>query len=141
MSFTAAALLRDKYAPDSTATWIRPAGITTAFNETVKDAVTWQEPPPTPPDQKKYRQSTLHEPGKVVKHPGMADDSEPQGPFGDKTRSMKGESVAEYMKNFPDSELARWHLVQAEDIYARCGICSYAMWGRPVPVVVLIAQN
>ncbi len=115
-----ASLARDTYIPDTKAAWIRPAGVTTGFNETAKDAVTWQQPPPTPSELKKYRQSTLHEPGKVVKHPGTADDPEREGPFGDKTKSMPGESVAAYMKNFPESELARWHLEQAEGIYARC---------------------
>ncbi len=115
--FTASALLRDKYAGDSKATHIRPAGVTTSFNESVKDAVTWQEPPPTPPDQKKYRQSTLHEPGKIVRHYGAAGDAEPEGPFGE--TSKPGESVARNIKQYPDTELGRWKLERAEDVYAR----------------------
>lgn len=117
MSFTAQSLMRDAYASDSKASWIRPAGVVTQYAESIKDAVTWSEPPPTPGEQKKYRQSTLHEPGKVVRHPGAADDPLPQGPFGEK--SLYGESVAQNMQAFPSTEVARWKLDRAEDVYAR----------------------
>ena len=40
------------------------------------------ERPSTPPEIKKYRQSTIHEPGKMVKHYGLADDPVKNGPFG-----------------------------------------------------------
>ena len=30
----------------------------------------------------RYRQSTMHEPGKVIKHYGLADDPVKKGPFG-----------------------------------------------------------
>ena len=115
--FTASSLTRDNYGSDSKATWIRPAGVSTAYNESVKDAVTWQVPPPTPPDQKKYRQSTLHEPGRIVRHPGAATDPEPQGPFGD--TSVLGESVAQNMQAYPSTDMALWNLARAEDIYER----------------------
>lgn len=120
--FTASTLLKDKYVGDTSSTWIRPAGVTTNFNETAQDALTWQKRPETPPEQKKYRQSTVHEPGKVVKHFGAADDPVPEGPFGDKSVSKPGESVAAYIKSFPDTEVARWKLERSEDIYARWGV-------------------
>ncbi|GAX80864.1 hypothetical protein CEUSTIGMA_g8299.t1 [Chlamydomonas eustigma] len=116
--FTANSLLRDKYISDSNSTWIRPAGVTTSLNETAKDAVTWDQPPSTPPEQKKYRQSTLHEPGRIVRHYGTAEDALQEGPFGEKTVSILGDNVATNMKNYPDSEITRWQLDRAEDKYA-----------------------
>ena len=115
--FSATSLVRDTYASDSKASWIRPAGVTAQFTENIKDAVTWSEPPPTPPDQKKYRQSTLHEPGKIVRHPGAANDPQLEGPFGEK--SVAGESVGQNMRAYPNTEVARWTLDRAEDVYAR----------------------
>ena len=91
--------------------------MTTFTAESIKDAVTWSEPPPTPPEQKKYRQSTIHEAGKIVRHPGSAGDPLPEGPFGDK--SVYGESVAQNMQAYPRTEVARWTLDRAEDVYAR----------------------
>jgi len=115
--FTVKSLVRDAYASDSKATHIRPAGVTTFSVESIKDAVTWSEPPPTPPDQQKYRQSTLHKPGQIVRHPGAADDPLPEGPFGDK--SVYGESVAQNMQAYPRTEISRWTLDRAEDVYER----------------------
>lgn len=100
---------------------IPPAGITGKLHETAKDALTWNdERPSTPDDIKKYRQSTVHEPGKIVRHPGHADDPVPQGPFGVKSAASGGQNINEALKNYPDSELARWKLEQAEGVYARC---------------------
>ena len=117
MAFTAS-LLKETYVGDSTSSWIRPAGVNTSFNETAKDALTWSERPPTPDEQKKYRQSTLHQPGVAVKHYGFANDAVPQGPFGDKTRSQPGENVAAYIKSQPETELGIWKLERSEDCYA-----------------------
>lgn len=116
--FTASTLLKDQYIPDSKSTWIRPAGVLTSFNETAKDALTWKDRPSTPEEQKKYRQSTVHEPGKIVKHFGTADDPIPEGPFGNKTQSLPGENVAANIKSFPETEVARWKLERSEDVYA-----------------------
>ncbi|KAG2450939.1 hypothetical protein HYH02_004212 [Chlamydomonas schloesseri] len=98
---------------------IPPAGITGKLHETARDALTWNaERPPTPDEIKKYRQSTVHEPGKIVRHPGQADDPTPQGPFGVKSAASGGQNINEALKNYPDSELARWQLEQKEGIYA-----------------------
>ncbi len=100
---------------------IPPAGITSNLAETAKDALTWDPTrPQTPGDIKKYRQSTLHEPGAIVRHPGQAEDPVPQGPFGVKSAAAGGQSVLEALVNYPESELARWKIERAEEIYARC---------------------
>ena len=117
MSFLAASLAKTDFQNDYKAGNIRPAGVTTQFKETAKDALTWNERPGTPDEQKKYRQSTVHEPGKILRHFGTADDKIPDGPFGDK--SDLGQGVAQTIKSFPDSEIARWKLERAEDVYAR----------------------
>ena len=115
--FTAQSLSREGYSGDSKASWIRPAGVTTRFPDSITDAVTWSEPPPTPAEQKKYRQSTLHEPGKVVRHPGTANDLLPEGPFGETSKYAEG--VAQNMQAYPSTEVSRWKLDRAEDVYAR----------------------
>uniref|UniRef100_A0A7S2VV15 EFHB C-terminal EF-hand domain-containing protein n=1 Tax=Chlamydomonas chlamydogama TaxID=225041 RepID=A0A7S2VV15_9CHLO len=116
--FTVSSLGRDKYDPNNTSPWIRPAGVSTAVQESAKDALTWQERPQTPPEQKKYRQSTVHEPGIIVRHYGAAEDPLPEGPFGDKTKSQPGESVSDYLKGYPNTEIGRWALERSEDVYA-----------------------
>jgi hypothetical protein len=83
---------------------------------TTKDALTWQERPSTPEEQKRWRQSTFHEPGKVTRHPGHANDAVPQGPFG--IKSKEGESAANMMKQLPDSQVAQWSQARKEEIYA-----------------------
>lgn len=119
MSITAHSLLRDKYVPDTTSSWIRPAGVTTGYAETAKDALSWSQPPPTPGEQKKFRQSTIHQPGQVVRHHGAADDAVPEGPFGVPTRSRVGDDIASYLKSHPETELGRWQMERSEDCYAR----------------------
>lgn len=100
---------------------IPPAGITSSLAETAKDALTWDPTrPQTPGDIKKYRQSTLHEPGAIVRHPGQAEDPVPQGVFGVKSAAAEGQSVLEALVNYPESELARWKIERAEEIYSRC---------------------
>ena len=58
-------------------------------------------------------------PGAIVRHFGTADDPIPAGPFGDTTKSLPGQSVAENIKSYPDTEIGRWKLDRAEDIYVR----------------------
>lgn len=96
---------------------IPPAGVVTSFNESARECLTWNARPETPEEQRKYRQSTLHVPGAIVKHFGTADDPVPAGPFGVKGMGKAGESTADYIKCYPDSEVARWKLDRAEDIY------------------------
>lgn len=107
------------YMADMTMPQIPAAGIKTGLNENAKDALTWQERPPTPDEQKRFRQSTLHEPGKIVRHPGAYSDAIPEGPFGDKSASAAGQTVVETIRQYPDSEIARWKLEQQEAVYAR----------------------
>ena len=63
----------------------------------------------------------LHEPGKIVRHFGTAEDPLPEGSFGRATIARPGESVADYIKSYPQSSLAQWALQRAEDVYARSG--------------------
>lgn len=72
MTMTTASLGRHQYIADTTSPQIRPAGLTTAIIDTAKDALTWGPRPATPDEQKKYRALSVHEPGKIVKHWGMA---------------------------------------------------------------------
>ncbi|KAG2486271.1 hypothetical protein HYH03_015095 [Edaphochlamys debaryana] len=99
---------------------IPPAGITGRMDGSARDALTWSggQRPGTPEDIKKYRQSTVHEPGRIVRHPGLADDPLPDGPFGVKSAASGGQSISEALNNYPNSELARWKIEQAEQNYA-----------------------
>jgi hypothetical protein len=118
--FTVASLGRPSYVADMTSPQIRPAGITTNIPETAAQALTWGPRPETPPEQKKYRQSAIHEPGRIVKHYGLADDVHPVPKDGFGVRSDKEHSsVAQQLKGYPDTEIGRWQLEQAESIYAR----------------------
>ena len=75
------------------------------------------EPRPTTPDEiKKFRRSTLHEPGRRVVHPGTADDAIPTMTFG--VKSVLGEPAADVMATYPRSELDQWRLERTEDVYA-----------------------
>eukprot|EP00798_Chlamydomonas_sp_ICE-L_P007391 gene7391-517_t len=119
MSYLASSLAKANYGTDNKSTHIRPAGAVTSFADTAKDALTWNERPSTPDELKKYRQSTLHEPGKIVKHPGLADDTIPGGTYGDRSfADNTGRNVEACVKSYPDSEMARWKLERAEDHYA-----------------------
>jgi hypothetical protein len=55
---------------------LRAAGIGHAEQETSAGCLTWnrEERPETPKGLKKYRQSTLHTPGQIFRHFGVADD-------------------------------------------------------------------
>ncbi len=118
-ALTTQSLGRKDYQGDMTSSQLRAAGVTTRLKESVKDAMTWGERPQTPADQKKYRLLSVHEPGKIARHYGAADDPVPEGPFG--AVSKTDESVAATLKgNFPTTEMGRWQLEQSEDVYARC---------------------
>jgi len=103
---------------------LRPAGsVTSIASESVAACIKHDHPnrPTTPPEISKYRKSTIHEPGKIVKHYGAANNVIPHPkdePFGYKSGVGKGEGVAEVIKNFPESELMQWRLERQEDVYA-----------------------
>lgn len=88
--------------------------------DTTATCLSFSERPQTPPHEKKYRQSALHEPGAIVRHFGTAEDPLPEGTFGRATHAKPGESVADYIQSYPQSAIAQWALQQAEDVYARC---------------------
>ena len=85
-------------------------------NEGAQFCLSMGERPSTPPEIKKYRQSTIHEPGKIVKHYGLADDKVKNGPFGYVAQGG-GESVNQVLKSYPTSELMKWEREQREQIY------------------------
>lgn len=91
----------------------------TANADTTAICLSFTERPQTPPHEKKYRQSALHEPGAIVRHFGTAEDPLPEGTFGRATHAKPGETVAEYIQSYPKSALKQWALQQAEDVYAR----------------------
>eukprot|EP00976_Prorocentrum_cordatum_P067582 1178806-Prorocentrum_minimum.AAC.2 len=103
---------------------LRPAGrVTKVHNESVANCLAFAQPterPTTPPEIAKYRKSAIHEPGRVVKHFGTADDRIPHPknePFGHKN-AVHAEGVDAVIKNFPESELMQWRLERQEDVYA-----------------------
>ncbi|KAG1679449.1 hypothetical protein FOA52_007741 [Chlamydomonas sp. UWO 241] len=120
MSITAGALLKSQagYTGDTSSSFIRPAGTTTAFAETAKDALAWSQPPPTPSEQKKYRQSTVHAPGVRIVHYGIVDDALPEGPFGQCTQSGEGGDMGPVLRSEPEGEMARWQMERKEAYYA-----------------------
>ncbi|XRB21531.1 EF-hand domain-containing family member B [Pseudoscourfieldia marina] len=104
-----------------TSPYITPAGVVTSLeDEGAKQAleqVDFAKRPSTPPEIKKYRQSTAHVPGAIVKHFGLADDKPLlDGPYGVKT--VSSESVAEVIQTVEKSELKEWAKERREDIYA-----------------------
>ncbi len=72
--------------------------------------------PSTPPEIKKYRQSSIHEPGKIVKHYGLYDDPVKEGPFGF-VPVVDALGVNEVLRSHPTSELMKWDLENRESIY------------------------
>ncbi|DBA88436.1 TPA: hypothetical protein ACH3X2_004926 [Trebouxia sp. C0005] len=98
---------------------VQSAGDATRSNaDCTASCLSFEPRPQTPDHQKKYRQSVLHEPGKIVRHFGTAGDPLPEGSFGRATIARQGESVADYIKSYPQSSLAQWALQRAEDVYA-----------------------
>lgn len=87
--------------------------------EGAKNCLHFDERPSTPDSEKKYRQSVLHEPGRIVRHFGLADDALHLGPFGEKTISRPGQTMADYIRSYPDSKTMQWRLERGEDVYAR----------------------
>lgn len=99
---------------------VQAAGDATRANvDCTASCLSFDERPQTPDHQKKYRQSVLHEPGKIVRHFGVAEDPIHEGSFGRGTIARPGESVADYIKSYPQSRLAQWALQRSEDVYAR----------------------
>mmetsp|Transcript_15215 Transcript_15215/g.49938 ORF Transcript_15215/g.49938 Transcript_15215/m.49938 type:complete len:434 (+) Transcript_15215:25-1326(+) len=103
---------------------IRPAGKTTVFGadgakQCVEPDLATTVRPQTPPEIKKYRKSNVHEPGKILTHYGLADDTIPGGvdrPFG--CKNSTGEDLKGLIQTFPTSDLMQWRLERQEDIYA-----------------------
>jgi len=116
--------LGQKGAKLNTTPQIRPAGKVTKFGaegtrQCVEPDLQEGDRPPTPPEIKKYRKSTIHEPGKIIRHYGLADDEVPGGtdrPFG--MKNVSGEDVGAVIQNYPTEELMQWRLERQEDIYA-----------------------
>ena len=103
-----------------TAAHIPPAGLVTAVDgQGTAACLVYEERPVTPPEQRRYRQSLVHEPGKIVRHPGRALDALGQGPFGRETVQPPDEKVELVMKQLPGSDLLQWKQAREEDIYAR----------------------
>lgn len=108
-----------------TAPAIIPAGKTTKLDEGAKvclqQDLNFPDRPETPSEIKKYRKSTVHEPGVIVKHPGTADDILPcqvNVPFGIQTAPKVEDALENVMRNYPSSELMQWRLERQEDVYA-----------------------
>ena len=100
---------------------LRPAGVVTEIIETTAGALNWPERPPTPDHEKKFRALSVHEPGKIVKHYGTADDPIPDGPYGRTTKPGPEDSLAANMRGmYPTSELGRWKREEEEAVYDRC---------------------
>ena len=59
----------------------------------------------------------------------MATDPVPEGPFGAKTVSAAGESAADYMRCYPETDLAQWLEDRKESKYARW-VAKMAKRGR-----------
>mmetsp|Transcript_6907 Transcript_6907/g.10703 ORF Transcript_6907/g.10703 Transcript_6907/m.10703 type:complete len:454 (-) Transcript_6907:128-1489(-) len=110
---------RQRYA--DTAPQIIPAGKSSRVQGDgakvcVQPEVDQNERPITPDEIKKYRKSTVHEPGKIVVHYGRSDDHVPDQVFG--VKAVYGDTAAGLMANYPTSELMQWRLDRQEDIYA-----------------------
>lgn len=63
------------YLPADTTKHLRPAGLGSSYADTARKCMTWETERPTTPDKiKPYRQSTVHEPGVILRHYGAARD-------------------------------------------------------------------
>lgn len=63
------------YLPADTTKHLRPAGLGSSYADTARKCMTWETERPTTPDKiKPYRQSTVHEPGVILRHYGSARD-------------------------------------------------------------------
>ncbi|KAK9804914.1 hypothetical protein WJX72_011725 [[Myrmecia] bisecta] len=117
--------------------------------EGTKQCLDFGPRPTTPEKELKYRQSTLHEPGKIVKHFGSANNAVPEGPYGIRTVSKPNESVPESIRSYPESALLQWDMQRREEVYASSkreplgkgyvrghripeGLGSHVPFGKPV---------
>ncbi|WIA10245.1 hypothetical protein OEZ85_010445 [Tetradesmus obliquus] len=148
---------RAEYQSTETLKQLRPAGVTSSVVETAKDALTWQERPPTPEVQKPFQHYARQPAGAIMRHFGTARDVVRDGPFGCKTRAGV-ESAAECLEAYPGSEIGRWQLQQREEVYASthkeplgctisrgyqmpAGLGTEVPFGRPLHVKEQEAQN
>jgi hypothetical protein len=97
--------------------------------ETARDALTWAPRPVTPPAIRDggYQHYARQPPGVAVRRFGTARDPLPQGPFGCKSRGGQ-ERAADCFNALPDSEVARWQLERAEDVYLRWVAGANGLW-------------
>eukprot|EP00879_Flechtneria_rotunda_P021440 GHRR01022597.1.p1 GENE.GHRR01022597.1~~GHRR01022597.1.p1 ORF type:complete len:249 (+),score=55.78 GHRR01022597.1:312-1058(+) len=116
--YSSAAVHRTDYQSTEALRQIPPAGKTDNTGETARDAVSWQERPPTPEVIKPFQHYARQPAGTITRHFGTARDPVQQGPFGSKTKASQ-ESAAECMATYPDSEIGRWKLEKCEEVYAR----------------------
>eukprot|EP00879_Flechtneria_rotunda_P013223 GHRR01013808.1.p1 GENE.GHRR01013808.1~~GHRR01013808.1.p1 ORF type:complete len:233 (+),score=43.48 GHRR01013808.1:312-1010(+) len=115
--YSSAAVHRTDYQSTEALRQIPPAGKTDNTGETARDAVSWQERPPTPEVIKPFQHYARQPAGTITRHFGTARDPVQQGPFGSKTKASQ-ESAAECMATYPDSEIGRWKLEKCEEVYA-----------------------
>lgn len=106
-----------------TSPYIHAAGKLTSDSETAKVCFEpeLQGPRPiTPPEIKKYRKSTIHEPGVVNLHYGLADDPIPGAAEGMAygSKVIGSEKVAQVIATYPQNEMMLWKRERQEEIYA-----------------------
>ncbi|KAF6255181.1 hypothetical protein COO60DRAFT_241792 [Scenedesmus sp. NREL 46B-D3] len=148
---------RTEYQSTETLKQMRPAGFNSSVVETAKDALTWQERPPTPEVQKPFQHYARQPAGSIMRHFGTARDAVRDGPFGCKARAGQ-ESAAECLAAYPGSEIGRWQLQQREQVYASthkeplggtisrgyhmpAGLGTEVPFGRPLHVKEQESQN
>ena len=97
---------------------IAMAGLTSALaHESAAACLDYPQPPATPPHVKTWRKSLKHEPGKVVIHPGMMEDVQPNGlTYG--RLNYKDASTSDLMNWEPTSETLAYQKAKQESIYA-----------------------
>ena len=77
------------------------------------------EPPSTPPNERRFRQSAIV-PGASVRHFGRAfDPVHTELTHGVKTSSKPGDTVKEALRTLPPSDILCWNQERKERIYAR----------------------
>ena len=97
---------------------IAMAGLTSSLaNESASSCLDYPQPPGTPEHVKVWRKSLKHEPGKVVIHPGLMGDVQPNGlTYG--RLNYKDASTADLMNWEPTSETLAQQKAKQEAIYA-----------------------
>lgn len=99
--------------------------------------------PITPPEQARFRKSTTHASGKIVRHPGFYDDSfdlPGDEAHGVKTKGIAAESMAEVIKNYPESQIMQWRRERQEDIYHSCVPRSCMAVGFPCCIAGAVSR-